>query len=387
MERLLPICLLVGACAAGPRGHDTPQPALAPAAVAEAPVNQDAPAGPEPVPARALFDLLDGDSDGVLLPFEVLDALLLLEADGEALERDRLADLLAEAAARDAEELAAFFALGDEDGDGLVPLNELDGMMASMLAGADADGDGALSLDELGAAELDDTEAMVRAEAAGAYAELTDMLGDPAELSGVPALFREELAPFDADGDGTITLAEVEELIRAELDGATFEVDGHVARMRGVIGATTPARVLEMLVLHPGVETLVLVDVPGSMDDIAMLRAARYVRRAGLGTHVPEDGEVASGGTDFFLSGVRRSAGEGARFGIHSWAGGPVAPLDLPRDHEEHDKYLDYYAEMGIPSAFYWRTLEAAPAEDIHWMTPDELASFEFITEEAPRLP
>ena len=39
------------------------------------------------------------------------------------------------------------------------------------------------------------------------------------------------------------------------------------------------------------------------------------------------------------------------------------------RDHEEHRVYLDFYEEMGIPEAFYWFTLEAASADEVHWMS------------------
>jgi hypothetical protein len=34
---------------------------------------------------------------------------------------------------------------------------------------------------------------------------------------------------------------------------------------------------------------------------------------------------------------------------------------------------LNYYKVVGIPQAFYWCTLEAAPASDIHIMTEDEI--------------
>lgn len=36
---------------------------------------------------------------------------------------------------------------------------------------------------------------------------------------------------------------------------------------------------------------------------------------------------------------------------------------------------------MGIPSDFYWFTLEAAPAESIHWMTEEELFQYHITTE------
>ncbi|MBJ21539.1 MAG: alpha/beta hydrolase [Deltaproteobacteria bacterium] len=175
-----------------------------------------------------------------------------------------------------------------------------------------------------------------------------------------------------------VTAQEVVEAIKIELSGATFDVSGDTAIMRGVICAQTPSRVLELSFKNPSVRTLVLQDVPGSIDDVANLRAGRYIRQLGLGTHVPADGMVASGGTDLFLAGAHRSAEPGALFGIHSWAGGPVEATDLPRDHEDHRLYLDYYAEMDIPTDFYWRTLAAAPPEDIHWMTEEELKRFGF---------
>jgi hypothetical protein len=42
--------------------------------------------------------------------------------------------------------------------------------------------------------------------------------------------------------------------------------------------------------------------------------------------------------------------------------------------------YLNYYDEMGIPQSFYWYTLEAASAEDIHWMTESELEQYNMLT-------
>ncbi|ANM32401.1 hypothetical protein ABI59_20840 [Acidobacteria bacterium Mor1] len=165
-------------------------------------------------------------------------------------------------------------------------------------------------------------------------------------------------------------------MVAEELAGATFEVDGTLAEMTGVIGASTPGRVLELALEHPAVETIVMRTVPGSMDDESMLRAAAMVRRLGYDTHIPGDGEVASGGTDFFLAGVRRTVGTGARLGVHSWAGLDEEGADLPRDHPEHAKYLAYYRSVGIPDRFYWFTLEAAPADGIHWMTSEEIAEY-----------
>lgn len=163
---------------------------------------------------------------------------------------------------------------------------------------------------------------------------------------------------------------------------ATFQVIGDRAYMVGFIDGSTPDAVEDLLDEHPGVTTIVLAIVPGSDDDEANLEAARMVREAGLATHVPADGEIASGGVDFFLAGATRTFDDGARFGVHSWGTGEPGfnATDLDEDDPEHDRYLDYYDELGVDEDFYWFTIEAAPPEDIHWMTLAELAEFGFRT-------
>ena len=169
------------------------------------------------------------------------------------------------------------------------------------------------------------------------------------------------------------------------LDGddspAAFVVERNQAIMTGVIDGSTPDAVEELLDDHPNVTTIVMSYVPGSADDAANLRAAQLVREAGLNTHLDADGEVASGGVDFFLAGTKRSFDAGAKFGVHSWADGDGNEgADIADDNPEHDIYLDYYEQMGIDEEFYWFTLEAAPAADIYFMSPAELETFGFAT-------
>jgi len=152
--------------------------------------------------------------------------------------------------------------------------------------------------------------------------------------------------------------------------------------MNGVIGSDTLEVMQTLLNSHPQIKTIVMQNVPGSMDDDTNLLASMEIRKRGIATHIPVDGMVASGGTDMFLAGVKRTAEAGAKLGVHSWSddSGKVA-LDFPRDHQEHVKYLDYYKAIGIDTSFYWYTLEAAPAEDIHWMTAQEIAQYGVLTE------
>ena len=57
---------------------------------------------------------------------------------------------------------------------------------------------------------------------------------------------------------------------------------------------------------------------------------------------------------------------------------------EVPRDHESHRMFLDYYREMGIVEEFYWFTLEAAPSARIHWMSEEEISGYGMATETVP---
>ncbi len=67
----------------------------------------------------------------------------------------------------------------------------------------------------------------------------------------------------------------------------------------------------------------------------------------------------------------------GATIGVHSWAGDSgVDGSTFPKDDPEHQKYINYYRAVGIPETFYWYTMEAASARDIHIMTEDEITTY-----------
>ena len=114
-----------------------------------------------------------------------------------------------------------------------------------------------------------------------------------------------------------------------------------------------------------------------SDDDEANLQAARLVNKAGLGTCVPENGEIYSGAVDFYLAGVVRRLADSAVVGVHSWATGDnIEGAALPMDDPQHQPYLDFYAEVGVPADFYWFTLQAAPAAGMYNMTAEDKVTY-----------
>lgn len=165
-----------------------------------------------------------------------------------------------------------------------------------------------------------------------------------------------------------------------------FSVSGDRIIAEGEIDAASLDAFEDLLDDHPDIRILELYYIGGSVDDEANLQFSRVIRRLGFTTIVPSDGLVASGGTDLFLAGSRRILESGACVGVHSWAAEDFTATDIPRSSSEHDRYLHYYEDIDIDPAFYWFTIEAAPAESLHWMTPAEVDRFGVATSAVSQL-
>lgn len=159
-------------------------------------------------------------------------------------------------------------------------------------------------------------------------------------------------------------------------------VDGDRLFVAGTLNAMTYDEIERQLTENPGLKTVILEDIDGSIDDEANLQTAMLIHAAGLDTFVPADGIIESGAVDLFCAGRNRIAERGARIGVHSWADGDgVEGGEISRSSDEHQIYLDYFEAVGCPVSFYWFTLEAAPASGIHYMTEAELIDYQVATE------
>ena len=150
--------------------------------------------------------------------------------------------------------------------------------------------------------------------------------------------------------------------------------------LMGDLNSRSLGQVRRSLEARPEVTTLVLTACPGSIDDETLVQIGRMVRSRGLNTHLLGNSVIASGAVDLFLAGVSRTMERGAVLGVHSWADMEYTATDIPVDHADHALYVDYVNEMLGDDAFYWFTIAAAPANDIHWMTLKEVERFGLLT-------
>ncbi|MBO9396806.1 alpha/beta hydrolase [Shimia sp. R9_2] len=163
-------------------------------------------------------------------------------------------------------------------------------------------------------------------------------------------------------------------------DSIAFEPSGEDLLVSGTLNQFSLASFEQAIAENPETTRLVLMYVPGSVDDETNLKLGNRVRDLGLDTHLTADSEVHSGGTDLFLAGLERSMEEGAIIGVHSWAEGNRAGADFPKDDPVHESYVSYTARMLGSADFYWFTLDAAPVEDTYIMTPADIAKYGLLT-------
>ncbi len=165
---------------------------------------------------------------------------------------------------------------------------------------------------------------------------------------------------------------------------STLEADGNMARLSGDLGTSTYLQMQELLDIQPQINTLILEDISGSVNDAINMHTGRLIRDAGLNTHVEDEGDVNSGGVDLFAAGVERTVEEGAILGVHSWCCEDNVTADkLPREHPAHRAQLTYFREMlgKAGEDFYFFTLNAAPFKGIHHMTREEMIRYKLITD------
>ena len=157
--------------------------------------------------------------------------------------------------------------------------------------------------------------------------------------------------------------------------------------VNGVIDSQTGLDWNDLVRDYPNIRLVILEDCPGSEDDDANLKMALDIHRQGMNMHLRSNSIIESGAVDLYLAGHRRTRDRGAKVGVHSWSDGSgLEGGQLPKDDPQHQTYINYFKNVGMPaqmaSDFYFFTLEAASANNIHYMTEAELAQYDFFTNE-----
>ncbi len=164
-----------------------------------------------------------------------------------------------------------------------------------------------------------------------------------------------------------------------------IEVNGTNATLSGTLGSYTYNQILDINSMYPNVDKIIFTTIRGSANDDVNVNTGRLIREAGYATHLPSNGEIASGGVDLFTSGVIRTKETGATIGVHSWCCyNGLTAAQLPLNSPGHASQLAFFREMlgeQLGPDFYFFTIQAAPFDGIHNMTDEELTQYNIITQ------
>ena len=329
------------------------------------------------------FDILDSNQDGIVNPYEALDVLLMMSKDNkEGIRLDDISKLTIKIRNEQKQEVLDLLKDVDKNKNDIIEFSEADDEVLWFLKSMDKDKSESVTKQELFDFDFEEafflSEKDIQKEIKQIFKEFVKT--ENIVLKEIHDTIRVDFEEWDLNRDGQVSKKEAFDYMKADNTPVAFTVDGDIAFMTGVITATTPAKVLELIYEHPNVKTIEMIHVPGSIDDVSNLRASLYVHQFGLNIKLNERSIIASGGTDFFLAGKKRTVAKGAKIGVHSWSGGSKPATELSKNHKSHKKYLDYYRIVNISDEFYWYTLEAAPAHDLHFMTEEEMELYKIRT-------
>jgi len=155
--------------------------------------------------------------------------------------------------------------------------------------------------------------------------------------------------------------------------------------MNGDMGGRIDKQFEKVIDKHPNIQLVIMKECPGSRDDESMMVAARLLKSLQINTHLVSNGKIESGAVDFFLAGNKRTLEQGGKFGVHAWSSGSKSATEYSYGNKEHDLYINYYKDIGYSQTeaeeIYFFIINAASADDIHWITDQEINHYNFITQ------
>ncbi len=192
----------------------------------------------------------------------------------------------------------------------------------------------------------------------------------------------------------TLGLANFISHFELDKDGSLkFQVSetSQFAVLHGYIDSTTPAKTQKFIESYPDIKTLVFMQIDGSKDDDANLKACQLLNQQTYTHYLPgveqynQDAFIASGGVDMFFSGKFRIVEPTAEVGVHSWNDGINEATDFARNDSIHYEYINYYKKIGLSNKeaedFYFFTINSAPHDSIHFMSNEEITRYKLRNE------
>ena len=209
------------------------------------------------------------------------------------------------------------------------------------------------------------------------------------------ALIGEDLQVIEQDAGFTVTGRIVDQTTFGQYDltlvfneslisggSSQLVVTNNSAVLSGILGTKTYVQFQDLSLDHPSVNRIVFKSVAGSVNDAINMHTGRLIRQGQYTTVMNADGEAYSGGVDLYAAGITKEYQAGGKLGVHAWCcKGDKDAGELSQKDPAHGAQLTYFREIlgkELGPEFYFFTINAAPADDIHLMTQMEIDKYFF---------
>jgi len=204
--------------------------------------------------------------------------------------------------------------------------------------------------------------------------------GTPASAVGaqllVVVLFLLTLAYVVAGVQTTLPAAESENVDQrrdreqATQYSLTLAMQDEELQLKGLVSPGITRRVRDLLVEHPGIDTVVLESDGGNVYEARGL--ARLFQENGIRTHV--DVRCASACAVAFIGGQRRTLASEAKIGLHAYRMDSVQSIIVTDAQIEQGRDRSLFAKAGVAPWFVERMFDT-PADGMWWPTSGQLLS------------
>lgn len=164
-----------------------------------------------------------------------------------------------------------------------------------------------------------------------------------------------------------------------------FEVqENNAVLMSGVITASTATDLQDLLEAYPSTTRIDMGNVNSASSHEAAFAAARIVRSNQLNIHINNNSTIRKEATNFFLGGIKRTKGEDVQIGVSAWKDDlGLEATDYDFGDPAHLPWINFFVEMEyqyqLATDFYNFYIYAAEADDIYFLSDDQLNTFDII--------
>lgn len=196
------------------------------------------------------FEIFDSNKDGLINPYEAFDILLMMRKDSkEDISLKNISKLTVKIKKEQNRESLDLLKDVDKNGNDIIEFSEVDDEILSFLVLMDKDKSKSVTKQEMFNFNIEDAlflnDKDIKKEIKQIFKEFAKT--ETIVLNELNNTIRADFEKWDLNRNEQVSKQEAYDYMKADNTPVAFKIDGNIAYMTGVITASTPAKVLELV--------------------------------------------------------------------------------------------------------------------------------------------